>query len=27
MSLATGVLAPTANAYTYPFTSSQADGG
>jgi hypothetical protein len=27
MSLATGVLAPAANAYTYLFTSSHADGG
>jgi hypothetical protein len=27
MSLATGVLAPTASAYTYLFTSSHADGG
>jgi hypothetical protein len=27
VSLATGVLAPTANAYTYLFTSSHADGG
>ena len=27
ISLATGVLAPAANAYTYLFTSSHADGG
>jgi hypothetical protein len=27
MSLATGVLAPAVNAYTYLFTSSHADGG
>jgi hypothetical protein len=27
MSLATGVLAPTADAYTYLITSSHADGG
>jgi hypothetical protein len=26
-SLATGVLAPSANAYTYLFTSNHADGG
>jgi hypothetical protein len=27
VSLASGVLTPTANAYTYLFTSSHADGG
>jgi hypothetical protein len=27
VSLATGALAPTANAYTFPFASNHSDGG